>query len=277
MLLTEKVLAYQAGHWTWTDLWKDLFLAIDGFLEGRCSNAELTGQVINQLTPRLHTMVAKFNYQGKPFEAFLFTAVHYQLKTAYAHRRKERVRESSLQAFHTDFEASPEFEVDIVRETPKSQKIAHYQDMEQGNAEFLELSGENRRLAIVALKNCAALDDALCLALSEKLACNLTWFMNCRDELRDLSGKRLDMYRQLKERERAAAFALQCQAHEESDNQKHREKLGAIRRSLQRMNPYPRHQDIARVLGIPKGTVDSSLFYVRRMLANACKNQTEAS
>jgi hypothetical protein len=43
-------------------------------------------------------------------------------------------------------------------------------------------------------------------------------------------------------------------------------RLVGLRTRFAEWQIYPRHHDIARVLGIPKGTVDSTLYYVRRTL-----------
>ena len=223
-------------------------------------------------------MVDSFSYTGKDFEAFLFTAVRYQIKTVHSQNRRERNRQESFQIYQAEQENS---EMSLADNEQLNQfsgcRDDGPRDQLSNCSKFAKLPGESRRLAIVALKNCAVLTDELCLTLANKLGMDLTWLMDCRDELCELSRPRMDIYRILRERERAAAFAVRCIAADEAEAIRRRERLQMIRAQIGRMNPYPRHQDIAKVLGIPKGTVDSSLYYVRRILALACKKAEQAS
>lgn len=274
MQLTEKILAYQAGYWTWTDLWREMFLAMDRYLRERRVDPDLAAVAIGLLTPRLPAMVDHFTFKGKAFEAFLLTALRYQLKTVYAQRRKERERDQLWQSF----DDAPLF-------APASNGRAGGGPLDQsqdrpgggqsdGEAafDFAALSAEHRRLVVIALKNCNALSDRHIALLARTVGCTALWLQNLRDELRDLTNQRRELYRNLRARERALAFSVEFAGEGPDGPTGNQRRLQAIRRNLDSMNPFPRHQDIARLLGIPKGTVDSTLFYARKQIGRACQN-----
>ncbi|OHD11600.1 MAG: hypothetical protein A2Z96_02145 [Spirochaetes bacterium GWB1_48_6] len=51
----------------------------------------------------------------------------------------------------------------------------------------------------------------------------------------------------------------------------YRRRLSKVQNTIYKTRVEPRHEDIARVLGLPKGTVDSSLFTLKKKMSHLLK------
>ena len=112
--------------------------------------------------------------------------------------------------------------------------------------------------------------------------CDPEWLVSCWHSLRDGCITQRERRRVVQERRNHAWFQVRCLQYRlrlvlEDDEREavtrrvamwHRRYEHALR-VLARMHCGPSHADIARILGVPKGTVDSSIFYGKRELRNS--------
>jgi hypothetical protein len=99
-------------------------------------------------------------------------------------------------------------------------------------------------------------------------------------ELRSRREARQEMFRGRRNRCYAAVRLLETELRSETDAEKLdslQERLRRIRRRmsvamehLSRVALSPTNLEIGKVLGVPKGTVDSGLFWLKKKLAAAC-------
>jgi hypothetical protein len=269
MEITEKVLCYQQGHWSWTDLWRHANCLIEEFFEQAKVPDEYQVGFLNSFEPRLLNMIESFEYRGMPFGALLRRSLHLHLKTIYAEARKERIRFNYYSATTGDPAACALVSENCVTETrPATPQTPGTRSQSSGRKRFAELPVADRRLIICAFKNCLQLDDRLCRALSERYGLALSWILNCRDRLTETIRDRLEAHTALRDKLHRLRMDHCCPVGPENlrDMDRHFRRELRIIRLEQRLRGTcicPRHQDIALVLGIPKGSVDSSLFYVR--------------
>jgi hypothetical protein len=140
--------------------------------------------------------------------------------------------------------------------------------------------GQAQRLLCMALRSSECLDSDLCARLARVVGCDPQWLEGRWQELRErMYELRLRQQRSRVSRDRAW-FELRCVeeklAHALPDERElllaERErwagKLERARTTLRKSLHGPTHLEIAEVLGIAKGTVDSGVFKARTELRN---------
>lgn len=136
-----------------------------------------------------------------------------------------------------------------------------------------------RRITILALKNARLLNDNIIHNLSEILGVTPKWLTDKKEELINVCQKRLKSREYLMVRCNRLFIDItkdQDKLNKELDKSKKREiltkleekknRLHKLQETLTKRSYGPRNEEIAKLLKIPKGTVDSSLFYIKKML-----------
>jgi hypothetical protein len=269
MEITEKVLCYQQGHWSWTDLWRHANCLIEEFFGKAKVADELQARFLNSFEPRLLNMIEGFEYRGIPFAVLLRRSLRLHLKTIYSEIRQERIRFS----YYATAVGASALDV-LASEAPEASVSGHAASPvpsrgRNGRKRFAELPVADRRLVICAFKNCLQLDERLCRAMSERYGLPLSWILDCRDHLSETIRERLEAHNALREKlhQLRMAHCFPVDAANLRDQGRHLRREMRIIRLEQRLQGScicPRHHDIAQILGIPKGSVDSSLFYARQ-------------
>jgi len=139
--------------------------------------------------------------------------------------------------------------------------------------------GEAQRVLFLALKAAARLDESECRSLARVLGCDADWIIGAWLALR----KRCDGNLQRRSAARAtrdrAWFKIRCLQTRLRETLEPRERelcekqlsewkrrFDTARRKVASIPSAPTHKEIADCLGVPKGTVDSSIFRIRREL-----------
>ncbi len=141
-------------------------------------------------------------------------------------------------------------------------------------------SGEAQRLLCLILKTGERFDDTLRRRLAPVLGCDRQWLDDRWHELRDRTQeirRRQERFRVKRDR---AWFRIRCiEAHLRNAGPEERplilaerarwsQRYRRARAELDRTTSGPTHGQIAEVLGIARGTVDSSIFKARGELMN---------
>ncbi|MFW5684695.1 MAG: hypothetical protein ACOC1I_07575, partial [Spirochaetota bacterium] len=138
--------------------------------------------------------------------------------------------------------------------------------------------GEAQRLLCISLKAHATVDAELCRRLAPVVGCAPEWLLDRWQQLHEQTTANRVRRERIRERRDRAWFRVRClEARLGEAVPSERDELLAgrrawharyerARRELARMSDGPTHEQIADALGIAKGTVDSSVFKVRREL-----------
>ncbi len=289
--LTERVLEYQATGRGYESLVRSIALTVYHYPERRYGFTEDDrGEFLLFFYPRISAIIRRFRPCGKPFEAYLHTNLRWQART-YASRKLALERQTRLTArndlwidtFNPSVAAESVPEMDTRRPANTRMRI-------DPNGRFAD-RGIRRRALLVALKA----SPYLTLPQIDQVA-QLT---NCSPQaleekcliLRERAERRMRRYDILSTRRNKAFFRLQCLEEEEhaSPTDERRRAIHAecqrIRRRYQRARiearavmRTPTHREIADVLGIPKGSVDSGIFYARSAVtAGICEKTSQES
>jgi RNA polymerase sigma factor (sigma-70 family) len=278
--LTEKVIAFQRSNGGLEELVTALAPRIYSYPRHKLGlDEDACGDFYVYFQPRLLRLLARFKDQGKPFESYLCSVLSWQLKNfARERRRSERGWKAALRLEAADQAgqcAEPEEEPETGPSTP-----GFPDEAELRLRGLLERECDRRNLLLLALKCLHSLTPervgALCslTGLSEdRLAGYVSSLRACTEPRQ----RRLRVFRERRNRAFSQARLLEAEISEETDPARReclRARLARTRRrmrtAIQRMSRVlvnPTNREIAEVMGIPKGTVDSGLYWLKRKLA----------
>jgi len=244
MNLTEKVLSYQRGETDWNSVFSELYTHTKTYVRKKGLSEDDSHELFYAVLGRLRKMVLAFKSSGRCFEVYLKTCLSYYIRTYRKQCAVLRIKEEQAGSVHTMMQA---------HETADSYEQSGLQTV-AGKQSVLTLTANQKRIVITALRNCLNLNDERCLLVSRAVGVHSDWLASCRDSLRATIHTQYSCKKELFDRriaDRVQAIAL------------HGKQIPEVRR----IRLYPKHVDIAYVLGIPKGTVDSIMHACRKMAA----------
>ena len=273
--LNEQVLRYQETGQGLEGLLAVLSARIYGYPRLRGSRCEDdAGEFYLLCYPRLLRTLRRFREQGKPFEWYLQSVLRWQY-LAYVRARCRRERQwvaGSLAAF---WEPPPlEPEPPLEARSLSSEAVRLFRLDAQGKA---VCRGERTRLLAWALKKVRALSEAEMRPLAELTGMSQEALERACAQLRQRllpHEQRLALLAGRRTRAYAALCLLEQELSREAEPGR-REVLAlrlqrarrVLRRSQQRIAGVrlaPSNREIAAALGLPKGTVDTALYSLKR-------------
>ncbi len=222
---------------------------------------------------KIPTLMARYVHQDRSFDAYLAKTLRRQLRS-FARIRRRQLRMYQLTR-------APDLWEEFIAEAAPTGMQEPALDLE--SCRVLTAPGRrgprlsvSRRLVVLALKTAYIISDSQVRAVAEATGFSYSWLIACRDELRRDVTTREARRRRLRRR-RNEAFVRVRIAQDELSRTVHRkrretlkaeiahysQRLESARRLLSRVPLLPTNEEVARVLGIPKGTVDSTLHHMK--------------
>ncbi len=236
--------------------------------------------------PKISKMIETFEIRDIPFEAYLVKTLKLQIKTFAA---KKTAYEISMRILR-----NKEFwEHENQGDSPFcSESGTEYKGSESGIisgflSDILSHSKPGitrdstlkKRMLMLTLKNMQAVQESEIAAVSAILDCDSKWLLSAIESLNNMRMEKTGRRKMLDER-RNRHFCRLCMLHENfcmaasleekeklySDIARAKSSIDKIARKIDMIPTGPTHQDIAEVMNIPKGSVDSGLFYLKLYL-----------
>ena len=219
--------------------------------------------------PRLLRVLDRFRDQGKPFESYLSSVLHWQARS-FARRRKKDER-----AWAMGFRLVPAAEPDPQEVIDPAGSPAPWR------VELPRLGPSDRKgLLYLVLKCCRRLDPGGVSAAAAATGVDPRRLAGMVEQLRaglEPVERRLVVLRERRNRAFSEARLLEAELAGRPDDgtaEALRLRLAAANRRMNtamarmaRVRRDPTNREVARVLGVPKGTVDSGLFWLKRRLS----------
>lgn len=276
--LTRQILAYKQGRMTAEAVLNVVAVYIYTFLQHRYHSEEDTAsEIFCALYRRLPGMIESFDYRGRPFEIYLHITVKRVTISYYQdQRRDECLRRFSEETYCSDRLVSwPE-----EPQEPACEKIS------RRAAQYFELDRENRiapehlrrRMLCLVCKSAYHLTYPQIIRSARMTGVPASWLEERIGRLQKSMAPRLGRFEYLsaQRREQMARARiyherLSTAVNEEYDIYRRRyamatRRVKSLSRSIQRIPVHPTHTEIAKVLRIPKGSVDSGLHYLKNGL-----------
>lgn len=225
---------------------------------------------------KVPALVYKYRHSGRSFEHYLARTLRWQLRS-FARVRRRRVRMHELTRAPDIWDGL----IGVAESCDSASRVAASATTRLAGARRAGApqGSASRRMVILAMKAAVLVSDAQLRELARVTGYSEEWLRECRDELKHRVGRRDGRRTELRERRNNAFFQVRlaqdelamtpeqhrrAAIHRELERQNRR--LLNARRELARVPAVPSNGEISAVLGIPKGTIDSALHYMKRRL-----------
>ncbi len=226
--------------------------------------------------PKIKGLVDRFRFTGKPFEAYLSTCIRWQLKTFAARNAARNMQNQMIKHEYCDWYETRRHPAEQVSEDEKPYGSTVTKILRIGKKGVIESKPHSLRLTYLILRNSMQIDDAILHKTAKLTGTDEDELLGCVTELRRRLNKKILIYENLVNRRNKAHVRIQL-LHgllaQETDSgrcaqyvhvlTKEQSRFEKITREIGTISLVPTHKDIAEVLDVPKGSVDSGLYYLK--------------
>ncbi len=240
--------------------------------------------------PKIEKMIESFEIREVPFEAYLLKSIRMQLKTFAVRKKKGQIKQCMLRntIFWQYFERvcgyccyEEERSYYSVPETISSIKNRLEESLRINEEGVIINKTLKKRITMLMLKNIESIPAEQLAVMAQLTGCSINWLEKCRQELKIKTDRRMSRKKLISER-RNRLFCRMYQMHQlykyETDPEekeiitekigKTKNRISELNRTLKNISQNPTHKDVASMMGIPKGSVDSGLYYLKIYLEN---------
>ena len=249
---------------------------------------------------KLEQLIVRFRDRGKPFEHYLNSVLSWQLRSFLAKRRdSEHAWQTALRSRlweepETAAQAAAPPPVaqrrqpcreNNVRPFPGAAAVPPHGGRGRGQAQAIPAAISQtvrHRLLYGALKTGHHLEEPQLAAAAQAIGCDLPRLRFLIEQLRRgraAAHRRLHLLRERRNRAFGQLQLWSAGAHQAVDDARrahavrraarHRRTVEAAQSEISRVRVAPSNREIAALLGIPKGTVDTGMYWLRRQSAAA--------
>ena len=271
-ILTKKVLAFQhSGRGRGLLVHEIVLFVYSSFMLKTSLSEDQTGEFLCFFYRDLDHLINCFSYQGKPFEAYLNVILKWRLKSFLSRisRKKEAISIVNDARFVNIIQQEyPVLEREAVRVDPQT-------------AEFVQSTTDKKRILILFMKEYVTTDPEYLPHVAHMTGFPEKWIEVRAEMLKRMVYRRIKRYRVLSEKRNRTFFKLYltekklADAYTTEDISTYaaeikilNKRLLITNKELSRVSFHPTNREISMVTGIPKGTIDSGLFYLRKLLHN---------
>ncbi|HUI69283.1 MAG TPA: hypothetical protein VL354_02105 [Spirochaetia bacterium] len=273
--LTEKVLHYQRTRSGFADLMNELARQVYLYPRRRMGwDEDACGEFYLFFHPRLVRLLDRFRDQGKPFESYLCSVLGWQLRN-FARERKRGER-----SWNVALRIEPGRVVGSSED--RDQEKGFDAVLNASNAEIaavIRTPTDRKNLLFLVLKCSRNLDPQRTQVLAGLAGVSAKYLESLVAELcqsRAPREARLETFRCRRNGAFSLARLLETELVTEIDEnrraelfrrlQKARKRMRGAAERMARVGLAPTNREIARILGMPKGTVDSGLYWLKKKL-----------
>jgi len=223
---------------------------------------------ISWLYPRLHKAIDKYRETGSSFEAYIGTIVRLTLKEYHSRQARNYVSESV--AWEIAFPDMYVYENGPVYDCAVTDKSAEKSDE-------IDTAQNPRQLLTLVLKCCHFVSEDFLERISARLGMEPEELNNLINQMKEyrleriknideLQGKINSLFCRCLMYEKKLPYMLnETVAQQTRERLKRgRARLAKMREKISHMYPEPSNSQIAQLLGVTKGTVDTSLFNLKK-------------
>ncbi|MDR1625351.1 MAG: hypothetical protein LBT33_02330 [Spirochaetia bacterium] len=228
--------------------------------------------------PRIDGVIRRYRPSGLDFKTYLQSCFIWHMKSYLATRIRQKRQEEILynencESLMTEMDETEVWE--IHEEEPEALLVPDFPEEENPD----EMLKDSLHLLLLALKCANEVNDRLINLIASRIGTHSAFVFHFIEILRTTMGSRTRRIQFLVEKRRRVYFRIHyyhellrsCRdrfhaAELERKIRKEKRRYETVNRILSNTPKSPSHSDIARILGLPKGTVDSGFFYIRRTL-----------
>lgn len=272
--LTSQIHAYRRGELSRQDLIERVSVYLYTYLHKRFDQErDSASEIFCYLYDRLPTMIDRFVFRGRPFEAYLHITLNRSILSYYRQQKRAfRLQRYSERIYCQD----RLYSLPDQRSYPSLALEGRAVDYFAVTKKRIPSPYLSRRLLVLICKSALQATEEQIRLTAELTAVDQGWLEETLKDLKAGMSARTGRHTRLKAMRRSyMAQAAVCReevadlgsGHPESNE---REKLKELNRRIRRINAAierlplsPTHGEIARLLSMPKGSVDSCLHYLK--------------
>ena len=236
--------------------------------------------------PKIPTLFDRFVYSGTPFEGYMLVSARWQLKSFVYRARRREARDRHLELSAWREECSPGYSLITPFDTSveAAAELHHVFGIDPRTG-GIRKKASGRKILFVTMRGAMYVNDRMLSAVSETLGCDLDWLYNCTQKLKRRMEKRNIRLEYLKQRRNGLYLKildLQRSIEHAVDPDLRADLSGRLvslqvhlrnaLNEISRSTTEPSHKDIAEVLGIPKGSVDSGMHGLKLLVKGYMDN-----
>ena len=233
-------------------------------------DADEAGNFFCDFYPKIRKLILQFEYRGHPFEAYMYATLRWQVLSYKKRLGRQRLQNQFFiyESFWDVHQDEPAYSEPIPSRVPR-----HIHN---------SFKTYRKRLIYVALRESEYLDNQLIEALIQYTRVDRRWFLNCVMALRrkvERRRRRLDRARLYHNSCLYRYYLLQLKVYNSNspetqtyyrrELEKNRSRLHRVSRKVKKMHVHPTNREIAEVLNVPKGSIDSGIFYILEKIPDA--------
>jgi DNA-directed RNA polymerase specialized sigma24 family protein len=223
--------------------------------------------------PRLIRLLDRFRDQGKPFESYLCAVLNWQLRN-FARDRRRGQTNWNVSLRLEDKEEEEEEEAQVQPDPPMR--------LSPAVTSVVRSQADRRNFLFLVLKCCRTLDPDSAQALAPLTGVPAGRLLSLAVTLHGMRASRearLETFRCRRNKAYALIRVLETElmsCHGETERVpalqarlvRARRRMHSAMTRMARVGLSPTNREIGAVLGVPKGTVDSGLYWLKRKLAS---------
>lgn len=227
--------------------------------------------------PRIKKSIRNFVYKTSPFESYLLSYLRFCIKSFLAFRNRNRffcgINNAAL-LWHDEY-SEDSFVCEHDYTVPNKAK----QLLEVNNNGVISKESLKNRLLFFLLKNASKLSETFKIKSCSIMDMNIDELNNLLDLFSPFIDKRKKRLEYLQDRRNRCLtkiyqlhFAKKkvlftCQKKEiDSKVALYKSRMQKAVYAISKVNIDPTHKEIAEILNVPKGSVDSGIFYMKSLL-----------
>ncbi|MEX2445225.1 MAG: hypothetical protein WD492_16620 [Alkalispirochaeta sp.] len=273
--LTHALSEYHSGNLTWEAFYRQALRHMDAVLTRPLGiNAEGRQEIVAEFYPRFVKLCSDYVDCGSSFDAYLFTSLRFFVRTWQREQTRRRRTENALGCHDSDELSVSEDPADGEISPSAHNGLAILSNNRQRDT-------VRRQLLICLCKNLPLLDQDEISYYAALFGLPIGWirgFESYLHERRERISQARTGYREHRDRHYAAMLHHQIfpgtTRHDGYDPVEfHRRRWKYYRKRLQRQTVHLTNREVATILGIPKGSVDSALSNLSRRLEQRARAQ----
>jgi len=227
--------------------------------------------------PRIPSMIFRFKYQGKPFESYLNVTLKWQLKTFISRKLKANTEQKVFTC--RNFWATEEERYGAVAEIPPSFSPKLRETLQIGKNDKIKDPAISKRLLYLTLKGLTKDNISLVEHVANLTGYDRKWLFHCLEALENKRELKISRLKKLQSKRNSQFFKIyrihRKLLHESEPAKKllladklliEKKRLQLAISEIRSIPLAPTHQDIADVLKVPKGSIDSGIYYLKNAL-----------
>jgi hypothetical protein len=282
--LTKAILRYkQTGKGLEAIMQRILIAAYTFAKQNRYCQEDDCSEFLLSFYPRINAVIRRYRVSGLDFEAYLQSCFIWHMKSYLATRIRKTRQESILYQENCEDLLQNETAMWEVHDAEPELILVPQSDEPE------EVTRNSLRILLLVLKCANEVSDRLINRVASRIGTHSAIVFHFVEILRTTMRNRTRRIQFLIEKRRRTYFRLHyflelrrtCRDRFraiklEKQIRKEKRRHEAVNRILSITPKSPSHSDIARILGLPKGTIDSGYFYIRRLQRRLQKKKNQS-